>query len=274
MRKKIKVVLSGSGTRYPVHVGGLLRLAEEGYEITEICGTSGGAIVAAGVASGYKINEEMVQLVKQLLPAKNKLIDFSLFALIFKWGLVKGDKLEALFNDYAIKTFKESKIPLHIVTTNIERQTTRVFSTATDPDMSVAKAVRASLAIPGVFTPVKIDGELYVDGGVTANYYLDIFGTGEDVIGLRFGPAQPPATYRDSPRKKIKGAADYINANIDAMLEANAHEHIEDAVFARTVMLKTNHGGLNFGMTDKDVDEMIQDGYDSVDRWLKKQNTK
>lgn len=270
MSKKVKIVLSGSGTRYVCFVGALMRLQEEGYEITEICGTSGGATVAAAIASGYPIDQSMVQLMKDLLPSKNKLIDYSLLSLIFKWGLVKGDRLEALFNERAISTFKESTIPLHIVTTNIERQTTRVFSTHTDPDMSVAKAVRASLSIPGVFAPVEIENELYVDGGVTANYYLKIFGTGEDVIGLRFGSSKPPAVYKEAPRKEIKCVADFIDANINAMLEANANEHIESAVFARTIMLKTKHGGLNFKMTEKDVDEMVEDGYRSVDRAIKK----
>lgn len=268
---KIKVVLSGSGTRYPVHFGGLLRLVEEGYEISEICGTSGGAIIAAAVASGYDIHPRSVDLIKEMLPAKNGLIDFSFWSLVFKWGLVKGDKLEKTFEDFFVPKMKDTVIPLHIVTTNIERKSTRVFSSVADKDMSIAKVVHASMAIPGVFTPVMIEDELYVDGGVTGNFMLDIFGTGKDVIGLRFGPSQRPSNYAEAERKKIRNAKDFINANIDAMLEATTNEHIDDAMFARTITLKTLHSGMNFKMTDRDVDQMIQDGYDSVDRCLAKQ---
>lgn len=270
MAKKIKVVLSGSGTRYPVHVGGLIRLVEEGYEVEEICGTSGGAIVAAGIASGYKIGPEMVGVIKELLPAKHNLIDYSLWALLFKWGLIKGDRISELFRKYAPNKFSETTIPLHVVTTNLERRTARIFSTKATPDMCVATAVRASMSIPGVFTPVEIDKELYVDGGLTGNFVLDIFGTGENVFGLRFGSANKLSEYDKAPVTPIKGVGDYIDANIDAMINATMREHVEDAMFARTITLKTKHGGLNFKMTESDVDEMIQEGYDSVDRWLKK----
>ena len=273
MSKKIKLVMSGSGTRYPCFVGAILRLVEEGYEITEVCGTSGGAIVAAGLASGFKPNEEIVSMMKKTLPAKNGLIDFSLMSLLFKWGLIKGDKIEGIFKKHLVKNFSDTIIPCHIVTTNLERKAARVFSTVSDPDMSLAKAVRASISIPGVFTPIRIDDELYVDGGMTANYLLDIFGTGEDVIGLRFGSASTHTEYSKATKvKKIKSVADYISANIDSMLESTTREHIEDAMFARTIMLETTHGGLNFGMTDADCDSMISEGWKSTDEWIKKQN--
>lgn len=267
--KKIKIVLSGSGTRYPVHLGGLLRLAEEDIEISEICGTSGGAIIAAAIASGYPVHSDSVALLKELLPAKNGLIDYSLWSFIFQWGLIKGDKLEKVFDQYFAKTMGEVVIPLSIITTNIERKTIRVFSSATDPKMSLSKVVRASMSIPGVFTPVVIEDEMYVDGGLTGNYMLDVYGAGEDVIGFRFGQVNRSRNFSDKPKIKIKNAKDYISANIEAMLDATTSEHIEDAMLARTISLKTNHSGLNFKMTDKDVDEMIQDGYNCVDRWLK-----
>lgn len=271
MNKNIKLVLSGSGILYPCFAGSLLRLAEEGYNITEVCGTSGGAIVAAAIASGYRLNEELIKLVKNTLPAKNNLIDYSVLSLVFNMGLIKGDRIEALFNNYFAKTFKESKIPLHIVTTNIERRAVRVFSTKEDPDTSIALAVRASMSIPGVFAPVKIQDELYVDGGVTGNFMLDLFGAGQDVIGLRFGPySSASSNWKDSPRIPIRNPADYIGANIESMLEASTREHMDDASFARTIFMRSKYGVLNFNINDKDVDIMKKEGYDCTDRWLKK----
>lgn len=273
MGKKIKVVLSGSGTRYPTHLGGIIRLLEEGYEIEEICGTSGGAIIAAGIAAGYDPRAELVDIVKKLLPIKDKkLIDYSIISLIFRWGFIRGDRIGELFKEYAPPCFGHTEIPLHVVTTNINRRAARVFSTAKTPDMCVATAVRASMSIPGVFAPVKIDNELYVDGGLTGNFMLDIFGSGENVIGLRFGSAQRLADYESTNVREIKGVADYIDANIEAMIYATMREHVEDAIFARTVLLNTEHKGLNFKMTEDDVDEMIKDGYNSVDKWLKENN--
>jgi len=270
MTKKIKLVLSGSGTLYPVHVGAVIKLAELGYEVEEVCGTSGGAIVAAAIATGYKLNDELIQMVKKTLPGKNDLVDYSLWSLITKWGFIKGDKIEAALNNYLPKSFKETKIPLHIVTTNLERQAPRVFSTSTDPDMSIAKAIRASISIPGVFTPIKIDDELYVDGGVTANYALGVFGLGEDVIGLRFGHATTKVGCAVTGKRQIKTVSDYINANIDAMIEANNREHVEDAIYAKTIFLKSSHSSLKFSMTEADVDRMVEEGYSSVEKGLHK----
>jgi len=248
----------------------ILYMLVDGYEIEEICGTSGGAIVATGIATGYDPGPELIGLMKELLPSKRNLIDYSLISLLFRWGFVKGDKITELFKEYAPESFSKTIIPLHVVTTNLNRRAVRVFSTKDTPDACVASAVRASMSIPGVFAPLKIDGELYVDGGVTGNYMLDIFGTGENVFGLRFGESNRFAKWEEAPHTEIKSVAKYIDANIDAMMNATTREHIDDAMFARTITLDTKHSGLNFKMTEKDVDEMVEDGWNSVDRWLKK----
>lgn len=261
---KIKLVLSGSGCLYPVHAGAILRLAEAGYIFEEVCGTSGGSIIAAALASGYPPNVELVKIIKNTLPAKNGLIDMSLFSLIFNWGLIKGDHIEAMLDKHLVKTLGQTRIPLHVVTTNIDKEQVRVFSSKDDPDMSLSKAVGASMAIPGVFAPVKIDDELHVDGGIMANYFLDLFGTGENVIGLRFKSI--------SDNKKTVGVrtpAEYIERIIDCFIQGSTNEHIDDATFARTIVLETTHSGMNFNMTESDVDEMIEEGYRSADKWLK-----
>lgn len=262
--KKIKLVLSGSGCLYPVHVGAILCLVEHGYEIAEVCGTSGGAMVAAALATGYKANNELVKMIKNTLPAKNGLIDMSIFSLAFNWGLIKGRKIEKEFDKYFVKKMSETRIPLHVVTTNLDKQAIKVFSTKDTPNMSVAQAVHASMAIPGVFAPVKIDGDLFVDGGIMANYFLDLFGTGPDVIGLKFKSVSD-----DKEGFPIKSPADYIERVIDALIQGSTNEHMDDATFARTILLESVHKGLDFNMTDTDVDDMIEEGYRSAAAWLR-----
>jgi NTE family protein len=260
--KKIKLVLSGSGTLYPVHIGGILRLVEDNYEIIEVCGTSGGALVAAALASGYKANKELVKIVKQTIPSKHGLLDFSLISLLKDWGFIKGDKIEKMLSKYLVNSLGDAKIPIHIVTVNLDRRVHKIFSSKNDPGMSMSKAVRASMSIPGVFAPVIINGERHVDGGISANYFIDMFGEGEDVVGLRFHSSA-------GEYKKIENVKDYVSATIETMLESNMREHIEDAIFARTIILNSKYSGLNFRITDKDVDEMIKEGYTAVDKWLK-----
>lgn len=261
--KRIKLVLSGSGALYPVHAGAVIKLAEAGYEIEEVCGTSGGAIIAAALASGIKPNNELVKMIKASLPAKNNLLDKSISSLIFNWGLIKGNKIRDIFSKYFVKKFNQTRIPLHVITTNIDREDISIFSTKDTPTANIAEAVRASISIPGVFAPIKINGHLHVDGGLMANYFLDIFGAGENVIGLRFKSLSDQAN-----TKKIKDVKDYVSRVINTMITANMREHIEDAIFARTIILESNHGGLDFNMTDGDVDDMIHEGYRAAEKWL------
>lgn len=259
---KIKLVLSGSGVLYPVHVGAIQCLVQNGYEIEEVCGVSGGAIVAAAIASGYQPNAELVQLIKQTLPGKNDLIDVSLWSLFTQWGLIKGDKIEQMFERYFVKTLAEAKIPLKIAVTNVNRGTSEFLTSTSHPELSVSRAVRASMAIPFVFCPVKLGKDTFVDGGWVSNFPLDVFGGAANVVGLRFAAS-------DKTHKKIASIKDYIPALINTSIEANMKEDIEDAGKARIVKLKTKHKNLNFGISDADVDEMIGEGFAAVDRALK-----
>lgn len=256
--KKIKLVLSGSGTLYPVHVGAVKCLIENGYEIEELCGVSGGAIVAAGLASGYDI-KTLIKLVKKTLPGKNNLIDPSLWSLFTKWGLIKGEKIEAVFEKSLVKTMGDVKIPLKIVVTNVNTGLPEFFSAENNPGLSLARAVRASMAIPFVFCPVKIDNGLYVDGGWVSNFPVDVFGDASNTVGFRFEP-------KEKKYKNIRSIKDYIPALLNASVEANMKEDLEDASGAKIVRLKTENGIFNFGMTDEDVDKMMIDGFSSVQR--------
>jgi predicted acylesterase/phospholipase RssA len=180
-----------------------------------------------------------------------------------KWGFIKGEKIEETLDKYLVKKFKDTKIPLHVVTCNIDRREMRVFSTNKHPDMDVSLAVRASMSIPGVFVPVKLDGETYVDGGLAGNFMIDYFGSEAQVIGIRFKSVK-------GKYDPIRNAFDYTSAVIDTMLEANAAERIEDVPDHRVILIKSKHGGLNLGMTEADVLDMISEGYEAVSGWLKK----
>lgn len=265
MSKKIKLVLSGSGTLYPVHVGGILRLTEAGYEIEAVAGASGGALVAAALGSGYKPNEEVIKLMKLTSPGNSNFIKFSLLSFIFKWGFIKTKEIEKLIDKYMVNKLGQCIIPTYIVTTNVETRQAKIWNSIDNPEMRLSKAIATSISIPFVFEPHEIDDELYVDGGVANNFPLDIFGTGKDVIGLRIRSAKS-----DKKGREIKNIKDYGLAILDTMVEATTREHIEDAIYARTIFLDTKSESLNFNMTGSDIDYMIAEGYESVDKWLKR----
>lgn len=271
MAKKYKLVLSGSGMRFPVFVGALKRLYEEGIEITEVCGTSGGAIVAAGLACGYDPASSMIDLCREFLPKTTKFLDPSIISLLFSWGLIKGEIIEKEFKKYYAPTFKDTKIPLRIITVNYETHSIKhpynVFSTHGTPDVDLSKAVRASMSIPIVFSPVIINGDRHVDGGLGANFPVDIFGQDEKVIGLHFGGGE---VNRSKKPKGMFGLPGYMLDMIDIMMSSTTREYIEDVPNAKIFRLKTDVNTLDFFISIDDVNKMIEEGYNQVEYQLRK----
>lgn len=270
--KKIKLVLSGSGTKYPVFVGAVHALVERGYQFTEVCGTSGGSIIAACIASGMKI-AEMSALVKRVNPAE--LLDLNWLPFGPTEGLIKGRKFLRQLRIELPETFEEahakSGIHLNVVTFNVARGTHVIWGSRFTGKADLPLCLRASMSIPFVFDAVQLpfasDGvtkakETHVDGGVGANFPLDLFGLGEDVIGLRFRPQNKP--------RNINSKLDYAMALVDGMIESSTREHTEDAVHARQIYLDTTGGGLDFNLTPAKIEQLIEDGYKSARSALEK----
>jgi len=264
--KKIKLVLSGSGTRYPVFAGAIKRLLLEGYEIEEACGTSGGAMIAGALGTKYDKNNALntiIDLTDMMLNSMpGQLLDPRWFPFGIR-GLFKGNKFLEEFEKRFVSSFEDTKIPINIVTYNVSKRVHKIWNNR-DKGVSLPLCVRASMSLPFIFDPVEIDGDLHIDGGIAANFPLDIFGSGENVIGLRFASNESPK------ERRVKTKLDLIDATIEGMMSATMNEHIEDAMYARVCPLYTKHAGLDLLMTRDDMNEQVREGYESVDKWIKK----
>jgi len=161
-REKFKTGLAlGSGAaRGLAHIGVLKALIEEGVSIDMIAGSSMGALVGACYARNGEITdlEEIVLKIdwKQLA----QLADPNL-ALLFK-GVIHGKKvkelLKAVIGDVE---FKDLKIPFAVMATDVNTGGEVVIK-----EGSVIEAVRASISIPAIFTPVKFKNRFLIDGGI------------------------------------------------------------------------------------------------------------
>jgi NTE family protein len=160
---KTGLVLSGGGVRGIAHIGAIKALEEQGIIPTIIAGTSAGAIVGALYASG-RTPDQIVDFFKSANP-----FSISNYA-VNKPGFVNSEKLYAQFKAVLPQdTFEALHIPLAITATNILDGTLRVFR-----EGALIKAVLASAAFPGVFTPVQIADAYYVDGGTLNNFPVDL----------------------------------------------------------------------------------------------------
>ena len=151
--KNINLVLSGGGARGIAHIGVIEELEQQGYIIKSISGTSMGALVGAVYALGKM--EEFKQWLYTLGKYEVfKLMDFTLS----NQGFIKGDKIFDKMGEFISDSrLEQLSIPLAISATNISLNKEVVFETG-----SIFDAVRASISIPNVFTPVEIDNDVTV----------------------------------------------------------------------------------------------------------------
>ena len=195
---KIALVLGGGSARGFAHVGVIRVLEQEKIPIHLIVGTSVGSLIGGLYASDpNSLNLEWLAFSIE----KEDIFDYSL--VYARMGPVQGDRLEKFVQTKAkVKNLEELKIPFYPVATDLNTGQTWVFEKG-----SLAKAIRASSAIPGIFQPVEINGRTYVDGGVTDSLPVDVArARGADVI------------IAVSIQKKIDHPQ--INSLIDVMLQS------------------------------------------------------
>lgn len=160
MSKKIALVLSGGGARGLAHIGAIEEFEKRGYEITSVAGTSMGSLVGGIYALG-----QMEQFKNWMLTLDRRkvfsLVDFTLS----NHGLVKGDKVLKAMQEFIPDTnIEELPIPYSATAADIVQHKEIVYRSG-----SLYDAIRASIAIPTVFTPIINDNSVIVDGGVMNN---------------------------------------------------------------------------------------------------------
>jgi len=171
--QKIGLALGGGGARGLAHIQVFEALDELGLRPHRIAGTSIGAVMGSLYASGLSGCEirAVVQEWQTPRPEKRHGIldrrDLRRWAALLdpsfdRSGLFKGEKIIRFLADFVqCDTFEELKIPLYVTAADYGDASEVVFKSG-----DLLSAVRASIAIPGVFTPVERGGSLLLDGGV------------------------------------------------------------------------------------------------------------
>jgi NTE family protein len=171
---KIALVLGGGSAKGFAHVGVIRILEQEKIPIHMIVGTSVGSLIGGM----YAANPDSFQLEWTAYKIeRNDILDFSI--VYSKFGPVQGAKLES-FVEQTVKAKKveDTKIPFYPIATDLNTGETVVLEKG-----SLAKAIRASSAIPGIFVPVSFGNRTLVDGGVTNNVACDVArNKGADIV--------------------------------------------------------------------------------------------
>ncbi len=177
-RPEIGLALSGGVAKSAAHIGVLRALVEQKIKIDYLAGTSGGAIVASFFAAGKSVAE---------LEALGTGMHWKDLAGITvpRLGFLSGEKVRKFVADeIGDVEFRDLKIPLAIVASDLTAGTRRVFTTG-----KVALACQASSAVPEFYTPVEIGGHLFIDGGLSEYVPIEALASLGDMfrIGVNLG---------------------------------------------------------------------------------------
>jgi NTE family protein len=163
--RAVGIVLAGGGARGFAHIGVVKALAEAGVPFDNIGGTSMGALIAAGIACEWTI-EELTERMRQAFVAGNPLNDYTLPLI----ALVRGAKVTGLLkNNYGDMRIEELPKPFFCVSSDLTTGKVHIHRAGV-----LWRALRASVALPGILPPVTHNGHLLVDGGLMNNLPVDI----------------------------------------------------------------------------------------------------
>lgn len=281
------LAVEGGGVKGVAYPGALQVLEAGGVlpKIERVAGTSAGSILAALVALGYT-PAEMQALMLDL--------DFKQFEdgstlggperFFRKFGWFKGDYFlewmqcrvsertgnpDATFADLHADPVKFND--LFVLSTDLSRRRSQVFSFETSPDLPVAEAVRASMSIPLFFEAYAIDDglfgetgaqqDLFVDGGVLDNFPIELFdqnGVNPRTLGLFLTNTDAPV----NPDYKINGFPEYARNLFEALMDVqvNAFRNSPDDQKRTIVIDNLGIKMTDFGISNEMKCKLIQQG--------------
>ena len=280
-RKKVGVVLSGGGAKGMAHIGVLKVLEKAGIPVDYITGTSMGSIIGGLYAIGYNSHslDSMVRvqdwsyvitdredLRRQSLSDRKKQNTYAFTTGVTigqkdmnAGGIIKGKNLAELFQQLctgytdSLDFTNNLRIPFACVATNIIDNSEVDFHSGRLP-----QAMRASMAIPAAFSPVRIGDKVLVDGGLKNNYPVDIAREmGADII-IGVTVQGPPKSAED-----MGGTMSILSQIIDV----NCKNKVDENIAMTDLHIAVDTKGYNAASFTPDaIDTLIRRGEEEAMR--------
>ena len=244
-RPRIGLVLAGGGAKGAAHIGVLRVLDELRIPVDCVVGTSMGALVGATYATGMRAEEIQDRVLsidwartvggqgrRDRMPIKRKLatmtytlpleIGMSRDGIRMPGGLIVTQEIEQFLRTLVApfrytRDFDDLQIPFRAVATDMVAGEVVILDSG-----DLSQAMRASMALPGVFAPVNVEGKVLSDGGMMRNLPVD--------IGRALCADAVIAVWMSSPPAEAEGlssAISLIGRSIDVMINANERLQIE-----------------------------------------------
>jgi len=275
-RPKVGLVLQGGGALGLAHVGVITWLEEHHIPVDYIAGTSMGGLVGGVYATGHNA-AEMRQIVNgipwdQVMAGTTPFQDLSFRrkqdardypnslqfgihkGIEFPGGLNSGQQVSLVLDKIAmpyseIKSFNDLPTPFACVATDLISGKAKVFR-----DGSLGLALRSTMSLPGIFTPVRSDGAVYADGALLQNIPIEVAKQmgAELTLGIHLEEAPIPA---DASLSSFA----VLGQSISVMISANELRSMEQANLLISVPVQ-KWNALSFD----DADAIIMAGYDAA----------
>jgi NTE family protein len=318
------LVFQGGGVKGLAYAGAIEVLEQRGLlrGVTHVAGTSAGSITAALLALGIT-SQELNQVLTQTPFASFMDGGWGVIGdakrLLTDYGIYKGDVFESWLQQQLAMLTKQltgtaqpgltfgqlrelaSKYPgvcreLYVVTTNLSRQMPEVFCADSRPDVAIAQAVRMSMSIPLFFEAVHFEGNVYVDGGVSWNYPIDLFdgvihrpvlgltprrvardrkdpeAIAQGTLGFSLGSAAEIESERQgwTPLPvTISDLEGLVKGLFNFMLEESTRLHLDEGSLRRTVFI--DDAGVpttDFELTAAQMEKLVANGRQATSAYL------
>lgn len=173
-RPKIGLALGSGGARGLTQIGILKVLNENKIPIDFIAGSSAGSVVGAY----YAVYENVTGFEKAIRKLSKKDLLKLAYVNSTRKGITGEKAMEFLMKIIGDKDFSDTKIPLKIIATDMELGKEVWFDKG-----KLSEAIRASISLPGIFYPAKINGKFYLDGGIVNPTPVDVVkAMGADIV--------------------------------------------------------------------------------------------
>lgn len=273
---KLALVLEGGGALGLAHIGVIQYLEEHHIPVSYIAGTSMGGLVGGVYATGRNAAEvrDLVKSIKwdEVISGQIRFDDLSFrrkqdareYPGGMEFGLRNGVQFPSGFNSgqqvdlildrialpYAgLKSFNDLPIPFACVATDLVAKSEHVFRSG-----PLDLALRSTMSLPGIFSPVQHEGHIYVDGGLLNNTPVSVAKEmGADIIlaiHIEVAPLKPNA---------LLSSFQVLEESIAAVIAANEREALKDADLVVTVPLH-EFTSSDYGKADV----IIKAGYDAA----------
>lgn len=274
------LVLSGGGLKGLAFCGVFKALEEANYRdgIKNVCTVSIGAIMGLLFVLGYSSTE-----IQNIIVSKDfsTLIEPRIRNLFVKYGCDKGQKIvdwlkevlahKGLHPDITFKQLQSvtGGIVFTVCATNLNTFSPTFFNVHTAPNLSVVKAIRMSISIPIIFSPVIFEKNYFIDGSVSNNFPICFFKDDlQNTLGVKLvsnGELEESNYQIDSFFTFVIKCISCMIVNKDKFTTIN---HAEKCMFLRTE--KYEQYFLDFNMSDDIKSQIIHLGYTTAQAYLQK----